>query len=445
MDSSFYLLSQKTKPVWHWSRNVVQAIYHALPANIRNAIAFILAYEYRYIDEDNWLTGTLKSIVNFVIAYFPLFYILRFFQRYFSDSPYYPFKYEILQTTTRVIFTRSKRSGRQICLKFWRRTEDEVCDERLIVRNDEYLIEGLEFNRKFAPGVYLGIATVIVSDDNKHIQRGPLIKHPFKEQLLNGERYALVMRTLKRSQRLDSQLKHKKVDVGFLAHQVAQMHRQLEQTFSSDIYGMPDRNAAKLSLNNELFIDAMIELFSSKYKNYLWIGACLKEAGNIFSSRFERRCSEGHIKHCHGDLKVTNLWVRSLPVPFCRSKFLALDCIDFKPEFCFIDTLSDVAMLVVDLERLYPRETELTKRFLHTYLGNMQENLKFVEPLLEYYLTEKAIVCSYVSILFDDQQDDQEHELGKKYLQIACSHAQRLRKLVEDAKCIQAKELVYSN
>jgi aminoglycoside phosphotransferase family enzyme len=142
---------------------------------------------------------------------------------------------------------------------------------------------------------------------------------------------------------------------------------------------------------------------------------------------------------------LTNLWVRSFPVPYFQSKLLALDCIDFKPEFCYIDTLSDVAMLVVDLERLYPRETKLTKRFLHTYLSNMQENLKFVEPLLEYYLTEKAIVCSYVSILFDDQQDDQEHELGKKYLQIAHRHAQRLRELVEDAKHIQAKQPIYSN
>jgi aminoglycoside phosphotransferase family enzyme len=441
MDSSFYLLSQKTKPVWQWSRNVLQTIYHSLPASIRNFVAFILAFEYRSADEDNWLIVTVKSIVNLVLVYFPLFYGLRFLQRYFSDSPYYPFKWEILQTTTRVIFTRSKRSGLQICLKFWRRTEEEVCDERLIVRSDEYLIEGLAFNKQFAPGVYLGIATVIVSDDNKHIQRGPLIEHPLKEQLVNGERYALVMRTLNMVQRLDYQLVKRKLDVDFLAHEVAQMHHHLEQPPDSDFYGRPDRIAAKLRLNNEFFLDAMTELFSSGYRNYVWIGACLKDACNIYSSLFESRCADGHIKRCHGDLKVTNLWVRSSPVPYFQSKLLALDCIDFKPEFCFIDTLSDVAMLVVDLERLFPQETELAKRFLHSYLSDMQEKLEIVEPLLEYYLTEKAIVCAYVSILFDDQQ----HELGKKYLQIAYSHVHRLRKLVQDAKRIQANQPVYSN
>src|SRR5258708_25634462 len=96
MDSSFYLLSQKTKPVWHWSRNVLQVIYHSLPASIRNAVAFILAYEYRSADEDNWLIVTVKSIVNSVLVYFHLFYVLRFLQQYFSYSTYYSFKYEIL-------------------------------------------------------------------------------------------------------------------------------------------------------------------------------------------------------------------------------------------------------------------------------------------------------------------------------------------------------------
>jgi aminoglycoside phosphotransferase family enzyme len=445
MDRSLYSFRQKTKPIRHRLHNVLLAIYEFLPVIIRNAVASILAFEFSYTDKDNRLIVTMKSIANWMIAWFPILYVLRFIQRYFCDSPFYSFKYQIVQTTTRVIFTRSKRSGRQICLKFWRRTEDEVCDKRLIVRSDEYLIEGLEFNRKFAPDVYLGIATVIASNDNKHIQRGPLIEHPLKEQLTNSNRYALVMRTLKKGQRLDYQLVKRKVGATFLAHEVAEMHRHLERPPDSHIYGKPYRIAAKLSLNNELFLEAMSKLFSSGYENYIWIGACLKGACDIYSDLFESRCINGHIKRCHGDLKVTNLWVRSSFASHFQPKLLALDCIDFKPEFCFIDTLSDVALLLVDLERLYPQETELVERFLHVYLSEMQENLKSVEPLLEYYLTEKAIVCSYVSILFDDPQDDQVHKLGIEYLQIALTHAQRLQELVEDAKQIQAKKPIYSN
>ncbi len=223
------------------------------------------------------------------------------------------------------------------------------------------------------------------------------------------------------------------------------MHRKLDQPPDIHSYGRSDRIAAKLRLNSELFREAMRKLFPTGDKNYNWIGGCLNEACDVYSDLFENRYRDGHIKRCHGDLKVTNLWVPSFPIPPFQAKLLALDCIDFKPEFCFIDTLSDVSMLAVDLERLYPQETELPRRFLQSYLSDMQEDFEIVEPLLEYYLTEKAMVCSYVSILFDEQQDDQKHELGKKYLHVAYCHARRLQKLVKTAKDAHAKQLVYSN
>lgn len=437
MIRSFPSLSHMAEPVWRLSRKVVQVTYrYALPASIRSIVALTLAYEWKSTDKDTRLAAAVKLIFNFVVVAFPLFYFLRFLQRYLSDNPYYPFKYEILQTTTRVIFTRSKRSGQEICLKFWRRDKDEVCDERLIVRSDEYLIEGLEFNKKFAPHIYLGIATVTVSADNKHIQRGPLIEHPAKERLMSDERYALVMRTLKKGQRLDCQLIRRKVNVDFLAQEVAQMHRCLE--LGSDIYGRPDRIAKKLSLNNDLFLDALSELFRSGYKNYVWIVDCLEKACDLYSSLFETRYAEHRIKRCHGDLKAANLWVRPACMFSFRAKLLALDCIDFKPEFCLIDTLSDVAMLVIDLERLYP---ERAGRFLERYLAEMHEDSVLVKPLLEYYLTEKAVVCSYVSILFDDHQE----KLGKAYLHIASSHARKLQILVDNARLVQTKQPVYSS
>src|SRR2546421_8962298 len=102
MDGSFYSSGQKTKPVRHRLHNGLITLYEFLPIGIRNAVASILAYEFSYTDKDNRLIAILKSIFNLMIAYFPLLYILRFIQRYFCDSPFYPFKYQILQTTTRV-------------------------------------------------------------------------------------------------------------------------------------------------------------------------------------------------------------------------------------------------------------------------------------------------------------------------------------------------------
>src|SRR5205823_2426550 len=46
--------------------------------------------------------------------------------------------------------------------------------------------------------------------------------------------------------------------------------------------------------------------------------------------------------------------------------------------------------------------------------------------LLQYYMTEKAMVCAYVSILYDGQP-----KLGEKYLNIAYKHAQQLENLIK--------------
>lgn len=427
MNDSAYLLGPAKKQRRYSFRAALRWIYHHFPVRLQNGVAVLLAFECRENSTDTWPTKALKRITNNILLYSLL--VLRIAQRYYSDSPYYPFEDEIVLTTTRVIFTRSKRSNWPICLKLWQRTEDEVCDDRLIVRSDDYLLEGLVFNRKFAPGVYLGIASVIIHDDKK-IQRGPLVKNPRKEQLHtseNGERNALVMRTLKKQQRLDQQLAGLKVDVTFLAHEIARMHRQLEQ--SPDRYCTLESITTKRSLNVELFDKAIDRLFPGGKNYYQWIGSCLDSACKSYAFLFTKRRLQGHIRRCHGDLKATNLWVRRTYRTLFRRELLALDCVDFKPEFSYIDILSDVAMLAIDLECLNPQDTDVAYRFLHVYLSNSREDVKQAMPLLEYYMTEKALVCTYVSVLYDNHQD----ELGRQYLQIACQHAQRLDEYIAAA------------
>jgi aminoglycoside phosphotransferase family enzyme len=121
-------------------------------------------------------------------------------------------------------------------------------------------------------------------------------------------------------------------------------------------------------------------------------------------------------------------------------QLFAIDCVDFNPEFCHIDTLSDLAMLVVDLEMHFltdwlkakscacPLEQEgesLTAYFLDSYLREMQEDRNKWDTLLEYYMTEKSMICAYVSILYDERPI-----IGKKYLEVAYIHAKRLEKML---------------
>jgi aminoglycoside phosphotransferase family enzyme len=168
-------------------------------------------------------------------------------------------------------------------------------------------------------------------------------------------------------------------------------------------------------------------------------------ANASYTELFQQRHEDHHIMRCHGDLKTTNLWIKpqsSYLFGLIKQppRLIALDCVDFNPEFCHIDTLSDVAMLAIDLEmhlsrdwldvnecsKMQKQEGErLARNFLDFYLCEMQEDSEKWGPLLEYYMTEKSMVCAYVSILFDKNPLN-----SKKYLEVAFVHAQRLEAML---------------
>src|SRR6266700_145165 len=454
----------KTEVKQNWLLALLIRIYCWVPAPLRSTLGRFLAYEWEKKHEEGYFLTLLKSLSNWLLLYFPLLYLLRFVQRLGSEEPWYPIEYEIVLTTTRVIFTRSKRTVQPICLKLWQRSDDEVCNDRLVKRDEDYLIDGLVFNRKFAqfegPGfnwrfaknVYLGIAPVTLSKDTKKIRRGRLISMPEKSHLKPGVKYALIMRRLNPHWHLDYQLgqskSSKRVSLDFLANEVARMHRQLEKSPAK--YGTHEGILAKLNLNCELFLEALGKLSNGKdnLRKYAWITELMIRACRAYGNLFRRRHQNGHIHRCHGDLKSTNIWMRPAKTIFFGlmkypQQLLALDSIDFNPEFCHIDTLSDVAMLAVDIEMHFTNWTGAYKDleyaqnfanvFLDRYLREMQEYSMDAWPLLRYYMTEKAMVCAYVSILYDGQP-----ELGERYLDIAYVHAKQLGKPIETSAQVLA-------
>ena len=107
---------------------------------------------------------------------------------------------------------------------------------------------------------------------------------------------------------------------------------------------------------------------------------------------FAVRVNGGFIRECHGDLHLRNI---------CRwqDKILLFDCIEFNEPFRFVDTMYDVAFVVMDLESRGRKD--LANRFLNTYTEQTGdwEGLQ-VLPL---YLSRQAYVRAKVtSFLLDD-------------------------------------------
>lgn len=361
---------------------------------------------------------------------------LQTFDNVMSHDFTFPIEKSLKSSATNVVFNDSDPLLKGICLKSWIACENALYSTSNLTNCTGYLLEGLYFNRRFAPEVYLGI-TPVYCESEHYLTCGPLNKQPRLASIKVDQPYALVMKRLDDSCRLDHQLRvaqlgnHKGME--FLASSIANMHRKLKAAPKG--FGTVDDLRKKLQVNLSLYQKSLgqLSLKDQEFKEYEAISLLMEKFIGVRTDLFQGRYAKNHIMRCHGDLKAVNLWVTNctnLP-PQSRSRtprLLTLDCIDFRPDFCHIDTLSDVAMLAVDLEmrltftRGWQIGRQLAAYFLSTYLKEVKE-VGDVRPLLEYYMTEKAMVGALMSIHFDGLPT-----LGEKYLKVTLAHAKRLEK-----------------
>ncbi len=102
-----------------------------------------------------------------------------------------------------------------------------------------------------------------------------------------------------------------------------------------------------------------------------------------------------------------------------------LDAIDFNPLFCHIDVLSDLAMLVVDIQAR-TSSLKLAEMMVEEYLYATQQTDEAAKVVLVYYLVEKALVCAVISFVYDRLP-----QLGWEYIKIARKYVRDLKILVE--------------
>lgn len=329
-------------------------------------------------------------------------------------------------SATSVLFLQSEQGKKCFfCAKTWLPCTNEVYYTNTLDKRRQYTIEGLAYNRQFAHNIYLGIAPII-QQDNKTITLGKLIKHPNSTNIDLSAEYVTIMKELKQSSRLDLQLQRRNaetnVELQRLAIQIARMHEGLTTPLQNQ--NILEATKKKWHLNQQCLHRAIKKSFPPFLGIFLYLIFYLSMSFMHKTCGKDIQQRQGKVKRCHGDLKTNNIWV-------VGKQFNALDCVDFQPDFCNIDTLSDVAMLAMDLEVQLSQQPNLSKRevrsllknFIEVYLNAMEENNTLSRLLLEYYVTEKAIVCAYMCILFDSEFDANLLEQGKKYLKTALSHA----------------------
>ncbi|UQB41367.1 AAA family ATPase [Thiomicrospira microaerophila] len=138
----------------------------------------------------------------------------------------------------------------------------------------------------------------------------------------------------------------------------------------------------------------------------------------LLTPLIDARQQKGHVRACHGDLHLDN-------ITLYQQKPLLFDGIEFNDQFRWIDTLSDLAFLLIDLD--YRQKPMLAKTILHRYLQLNGDYAGLV--LLRFYQTYRALVRAKITGLRYLQLDPLSNEANDcmvslmRYIDLAESYA----------------------
>ena len=272
--------------------------------------------------------------------------------------------------------------------------------------------EEVRLNRRFAPHIYLGVTEIRGTLKQPHVGgSGPVLE------------YAVHMRQFPDKQLLselaeDNQLTTSQIDQ--LGEKLAVFHQTTDQASQESDYGHPALIQHWVSENFRYLLPL---LNTGKDREQLQrIQQWTHEQEQQLKQHFVHRKHHGFIRECHGDLHLRNLTIiDGVITPF--------DCIEFNDELRWIDVMSELAFLIMDLNtRGYPH-------FGHQLLNSYLQLTGDYEGLkgLPYYLVYRALVRAKVAILRREQVSPQSQDYlectaeYRHYMQFAFQHIDKVR------------------
>jgi aminoglycoside phosphotransferase family enzyme len=370
----------------------------------------------------------------------------KLYSNYISIRHYYKIEYIRKSENAWLLFVRHMASGEKIVLKILCKYKDTRYSLEAVIERQQCQLEALQWNRVFTPEVYMGLARICDFDLNRETIVIEDLNENLNETLDQCSEYALVMRQLPMECRLDLLLNRENIFwlrfyVQLLAKRLMQVHKQINPLPIADArkWGAFQQIKSKLEHNLSLadpVLEAIVNGQNNSYKlgenivnglkdtvfkvlpdgqnhlsyyrlkeNFSWLKNNLLQAiiDGPFQEYFEQRVQEQHIKRCHGDLKAPNIWIAPSesspdiePEKFVR----ILDAIDFNPSYCNIDILSDLAMLVIDIQ-VRTKSPQLADLMMNEYLRLTEQDDMIARLVLCYYLVEKAYIGAAISFVYD--------------------------------------------
>jgi len=246
-----------------------------------------------------------------------------------------------------------------------------------------YCVEELRLNRRLAPEIYLELVEIRGSETSPRLHgSGEVIEYAIK--MLEFPQQCLLS-----AHATNHDLNDDLIDA--IASTVATMHADSEQADPASDFGAATV-AAQWSEENLVHIAQAIGtefLPDSYFRLRRWY----QENKSLLNS-IDSRKRDGFVRECHGDLHLGNM-------ALINDRVTLFDCIEFNPQLRWIDTISEVAFVAMDLQaRGY---AEYCWRFINHYLAISADYAAV--KLLRYYFIYRALVRAKVEALRLQQQD----------------------------------------
>lgn len=241
-----------------------------------------------------------------------------------------------------------------------------------------YCEEELRLNRRFAPDIYLSVVAIT---GTPAAPRWGGEGEPFE--------YAVKMRRFAQESRLDHMLVERQlseVHIDQLAVVVADFHRKAVLVSLDSEYGSP-LAIQTAALDNCSHIRPLLS-DADDLSQLASLEAWTRRTGVELTDNLTVRRANGFVRECHGDLHLQNIaWLDDRAVLF--------DCIEFNPTFRWIDVMSEVAFLTMDLADR--GRDDLARRFLNEYLQITGDFAGL--GVLRFYQVYRAMVRAKVACL----------------------------------------------
>ncbi len=242
--------------------------------------------------------------------------------------------------------------------------------------------EEVRLNGRLEPDIYLDVVPITGTLDDPEIGGGGV---PIE--------YAVRMRRFSHDGLLANQVGSlTPALIDRIALRLAKFHGEVEVSSPGQGHGSPENLFRPMQQNIEqirsLAREGTVPSLLQRIESWTF------ERHRELQGLEQRRIGEGYIRECHGDLHLGNMALDG-------GRLIIFDGIEFNPELRWIDTMSELAFLLMDLDE--KGRPELARRLLDAYLQATgdYEGLR----LLRFYQVYRAMVRAKVAAIRLHQED----------------------------------------